>query len=414
MTRKELYERALSFILTAHSQLIPGTDPYLDIEDYIVNEDMDMAANALLAAPNIPITLKPFLLSISSTFSQANKEDDIIPEYDIIELFKPLSSTQKYQRDFYYRGAGLSVVESSFLYPDDNTVAYNEDIWLTLQNVLLIDALREDLINRLARGRESGYLIGFNKGALGYPVATADADVDRENLYAFALASSLKDHRKLEIKDDLKYNNTLLALHAFNYNYKIVYQQYYDIVDVIDEWLHADDILVAFTKMYQIVEYIVYRKQMYSIVNSSSLKQSFLRGVKTMTKNYEDTERVSVTKGIKALFSGIRPSILNIRAAQVFIGEYFGKSKTGNLYLCDTTPVNDMDDSIARFIYDMRCSIVHNKEAELHITYSNYEIYRSVIPLAVEVHDAMMVKIWDLLNTENNGIEYNKKQLDLY
>ena len=41
------------------------------------------------------------------------------------------------------------------------------------------------------------------------------------------------------------------------------YNQYIDIYDVISEWNDCKDVLSAFLKMYQILEYIVYRKELH-------------------------------------------------------------------------------------------------------------------------------------------------------
>lgn len=99
---------------------------------------------------------------------------------------------------------------------------------------------------------------------------------------------------------------------------------------------------------------------------------------------------------------------------EAVIFDYFGKTKSGGKYLHSGLVLNDRDKAISRFIYDMRCSIVHNKEAEFHIAYTNYTEYKNVIPLAIEVHDQIMNKIWKLLNQIGNGIEYDKKEIELY
>lgn len=83
-----------------------------------------------------------------------------------------------------------------------------------------------------------------------------------ENLYAFALASSMNNKDSIEVPQELVFSwgtNPILA--SFDYNKNIVYKEFYDIYDVFNDWLHATDILTAFIKMYQIAEYMIYRSQ---------------------------------------------------------------------------------------------------------------------------------------------------------
>lgn len=412
MKRKNLYKRILTKILTVYSGLAAASPEYQDVEDHIDNENMDDAASSLLVAPNLKKTFKPLLLTIQDVYNNANKEDNLSSEYTTIELFRNIED--KYKRSFFYRGQGLTVIMSEYIFPSDTDQRYDDSLWMSLQSILLDNHKFGEFLDYVNQGNVKGYCIGFNKILLGYPRGLSLSKISRDELYSFALSATSNSKMPQPIHDDLKYDIALLPFNPYVFKYKICYQQYYDILDVINEWLYSKDILTAFLKMYQIVEYIVYRKQMYHVVNVSSMKQSFLRSMKTTNKNFEDNERVSVIDGVKKLFPGIRPNVASISKAEVFIGEFFGKTKNHNLYLSTTTPAAEMDGAIARFIYDMRCSIVHNKEAEFHITYSNFDIYKDVIPLAKEVHDAMMTKIWDFLNTENNGIEYKKKQLDLY
>lgn len=75
----------------------------------------------------------------------------------------------------------------------------------------------------------------------------------------------------------------------------------------------------------------------------------------------------------------------------------------------------DKSKALARFIYDMRCCIVHNKEAEFHISYNNYEEYKNVTPLLKEVHKLLAKKVWDLMNQPGSIISFeNERYIDLF
>ena len=188
------------------------------------------------------------------------------------------------------------------------------------------------------------------------------------------------------------------------------------IYDVINDWLHSEDILSAFLRIYQIVEFLIYRQQMSEIIKVSTIKQSFLREVKNLNKRFETGERATIVENIPIVFGSLTAATANINSAEPFIKKYFGKNKKGtHAYLFSTLNANEKSKGIARFIYDIRCSIVHNKEAEFHISYNNYEEYKEVLPLLKEVHDQLANKIWTLMNTPGSCISYeNERYIDLF
>lgn len=73
-----------------------------------------------------------------------------------------------------------------------------------------------------------------------------------------------------------------------------------------------------------------------------------------------------------------------------------------------------LNKSIAKFIYDTRCAIVHNKEVEIHITYFNYDEYSAIIPLMKKVINGISKRIITLINTSESEITFTKDHLELY
>lgn len=203
-------------------------------------------------------------------------------------------------------------------------------------------------------------------------------------------------------------------LSALTYDKKVKYIEYYDIFDVFNEWLHAKDILTAFTKMYQVAEYMIYRSQMVEIISRSEIKQSFLRETKNLSDRYRNGERNTIITNFPNLFYGFTLDPAQVNMSWPFIDKYFDKSGSGNHYLDCSKPQNEFDKGVARFVYDVRCSIVHNKESEFHIQYNNYEEYKSIVPLLISINKQMAEKIITIINTLNSPIHYGKKSLDLY
>ena len=73
------------------------------------------------------------------------------------------------------------------------------------------------------------------------------------------------------------------------------------------------------------------------------------------------------------------------------------------------------DKRIAKIVYNLRNSIVHNKSTELHSSYGNIDDYKDVIGLMDLLIRKLEPKIIDIINDPSNNIlEYDGKKMDLY
>ena len=264
----------------------------------------------------------------------------------------------------------------------------------------------------LRKEKSDTYIIQFDKTAIGLNKNEAG---NLENIYAFAFAASLNAKKKIDIPGELQYSWGDTPIFAsFSYDKNIVYKEYYDIYDVFNDWLHATDILTAFLKMYQIAEYMIYRSQMTDIVNRANIKQSFLRETKALSSKYTEGERSMIINTFPRLFNDFHLNNAEVINSWTFVDKYFGKSKNGNHYLDTSKPQTEIDTGVARFIYDTRCSIVHNKESEFHILYNNYDEYKDIVPLMVSINNIMAEKILEILKTVRPAIHYEAQTLELY
>lgn len=412
MVRLNLYKRILKYILTDFSGLAATDALYQDVDDYIMADDVDNAANNLEAAPNLPDALRPLLISICNT-DAAELHNDIQTDFKKILLYKKWGELKRYERCFYYCSPNLFVMDANFLYSHNNNEKYSQQIWLYLEKLCIKQKDREDFIRGLVHQQKHSYLLAYNKVALGYAV---NATVHQEELFSFALSASLHDKMPIKFRQELSYDTRALALPNYQYNKAVTYLQYYDIYDAVNDWLHATDLLSAFLRMYQIVEYLVYRQQMSDIINISTIKQSFIRSVKNLNKRFDGNERGTIIENIPKIFGSLSANPINIGKAEGFVGKYFGMDKSHTrAYLYSGIRPNDLTPALARFIYDTRCSIVHNKEAEFHISYNNYEEYKDIVPLMREVHNQLAKEIWNIVNTPNSSISYeNSRKIDLF
>ena len=414
MDRLALYKEILSYILTNFSGLDPATDDYKDVSDYIDADDPIEAANLLLPQPTLPSVYHPWLKSVIEYSSPASLSKEIAPRYDRTVLLAKLNKNQKYRRKFYYCDRNLFVVDTERFFRQISTLPYPPNLWMGIEQLCLVQSSRERVLDMLQNnGTPDTYCMAYNKGNLGY---LKNARVINDELYSYGFAASIQNKDAIEVHPRLLVDLPKLKLSAFSYNKNVVYQQYYDIYDALNDWLLSKDILTAFLNLYQVAEFLIYRYQMSQIVKVSTVKQSFLREIKTMNKSFETGERKAITTTIPKLFPNLTATAPHIKKAEAFIKKYYESNSVGaRAYLNDTLTGANLQNAFAKFIYDTRCAIVHNKEAEFHISYNNYDAYKSIIPLMKDIHNSLADKIWLLINDPTADVSYvPHRYIDLY
>ena len=412
MKRLTLYKDLFGFILNNYSGIPKGTEDYYDIQDYLDSDNVTYALSKLLTTGTLYSEIKPLLLTIQENIDNSNINiDDDVYNRGKIKMFEK-HSDKRYSRCLNYFDNSLRIIETSTLYKNSNET-YSLECLLFIESIVVDKNRQKKLLKELIRKeQENTYIIEVDKSGLGLTKTEAN---NFENLYAFALASSMNTKDSIEIPQQLVFSwgtNPILA--SFDYNKNIVYKEFYDIYDVFNDWLHATDILTAFIKMYQIAEYMIYRSQMVEIVNRANIKQSFLRETKNLSAKYVKSERDTIIANFSKLFNSFSLNPGEVTASWSFVDQYFGEANGGGHYLDTTKPQNNIDKGVARFIYDTRCAIVHNKESEFHIQYNNYEDYKDIVPLMRSINDIMAKKILEIINSLTPLIHYKSQKLDLY
>lgn len=412
MKRLTLYKDLFGFILNNYSGIPKETDDYDDVQDYLDSDNVTYALSKLLTTGTLYSEIKPLLLTIQENIDNSNIDiDDDVYNRGKIKMFEK-HSDKRYSRCLNYFDNSLRIIETSTLYKNRNET-YSLECLLFIESIVADKNRQKKLLKELLRKEQKNtYIIEVDKSGLGLMKTEAN---NFENLYAFALASSMNNKDSIEIPQELVFSwgtNPILA--SFDYNKNIVYKEFYDIYDVFNDWLHATDILTAFIKMYQIAEYMIYRSQMVEIVNRANIKQSFLRETKNLSVKYVKSERDTIIANFSKLFNSFSLDPRKVTASWSFVDQYFGEANGGGHYLDTTKPQNNIDKGVARFIYDTRCAIVHNKESEFHIQYNNYEDYKDIVPLMRSINDIMAKKILEIINSLTPSIHYQSQKLDLY
>lgn len=403
MTRADLYEKILKTILDEHASIINKHD---EIED-------ELSLNGIYDALSIAKAddgLKKNNLGnlISSMDCKINEEE--IPDYNDLSISIKQYENISNKRNFIWHSSDFSVINCENFFQNNST--YDEKIMLVIEQICYDEQNRKSLLSYFTTNGDGGtndYCIICNKAK--YP------SQNEWILYMYGLCSYLNNGDKLSIDNNLNYHQNFYNSN-FSYKNNVQYNQYIDIYDVISEWNNCSDVLSAFLKMYQILEYIVYRKGLVEIVRGANIKQSFVRQIKGLDKRFSNNERETFKNGLKDIFPSFNGTITISITPDIedFCKKYYPLTNGGTTYLTQAN-INDsaqVDSCISRFIYDTRCAIVHNKESEFHITTINSSEYAAIIPLMENILKVVGERLLDVINDANNKIVFSESVLKLY
>lgn len=210
--------------------------------------------------------------------------------------------------------------------------------------------------------------------------------------------------REYERDSQLNYHKENKFAGTIPYIKENMYSQYYELFDLISESHYCDDVLRRYLNMYQIIENMCYRRHLAKISRGS--KRGFVRHSIAIASRANKNETDEIVKGIMELFPGIKDviAVSDIRPYDPFLEREYGIANGGH-----------GDKKVAKIIYNLRNSIVHNKSTELHFSYGNFEEYKDVIELIYLLIEKLEPKIINIINDPNNTIlEYDGKKMDLY
>lgn len=219
--------------------------------------------------------------------------------------------------------------------------------------------------------------------------------------YGYMLYANSKEYER---DSQLNYHKENKFAETIPYIKENKYSQYYELFDLISESHYCDDVLRRYLNMYQIIENMCYRRNLAKISRGS--KRGFVRHSIAIASRANKNETDEIVKGIMELFSGIKDviAVSDIRPYDPFLEREYGIANSGH-----------GDKKVAKIIYNLRNSIVHNKSTELHFSYGNFEEYKDVIGLINLLIEKLEPKIINIINDPNNTIlEYDGKKMDLY
>ena len=231
---------------------------------------------------------------------------------------------------------------------------------------------------------------------------------------------------KFEVPELLKIANGIIST-SLQYNDTAKYEQFLDVNDVLNEVKHADDALTRFLKVYQVLEQLAFRKEFINLIKEHEVNHHpIVRSIQSVTDSFKQDEKnifkelfkeefkelyniIDVPDGYHK-YTNVEPTCLNI-ASRNKIQDLYNIQADGSRP--DKPYYNPTQ--MADIVYQIRCSIVHNKETELHFTYNNISDYEDIIDLINVLSTNLSEMIVSLINDgANTPLTYNKKTLTLY
>lgn len=401
-TGRETVKELLKFVHTHYTLTIP------DFNDSIDNDllSTDQAISDLKLEGTVPLVIKNLLDCLQEINLSTQFMIDQFPVGTRIEIIDfNTGDYRKRNRPFAISDGQFGYLSSKYLLKPNpiSTIVYDSEGYRTL-----IDFLGSAIILP-----ELNLLIDFitvletndtNKGIL---VHKFDHLHPSPSIYSYLFFQKLIQGGKIDIDPTLFYTGNHGAVVTLN---NVVYQQYFELFDIINEVNHSNEIITRFLKVYHMLEYLVYRVELVKVEEKARLNRTFIREIHGLAgKGSAEKEFEIFKKNFPKIFNA------EIAAGYFNLGDLspdqvtFLKNKFGLDQYTATT-----NGDVCRLIYILRNSIVHNKESEFHMTTTNPDEYIDMIPLLIVLIEKLERIIFDKISADVPSISYQSRSIELY
>jgi hypothetical protein len=202
------------------------------------------------------------------------------------------------------------------------------------------------------------------------------------------------------------------------------YAQFSDVIHILGEYLDRSDVLAKYLSMYHVVENFMIKSQIVKLERKANGTMFSIRDFRRLNKAVDISEVNAIDKLVKSIFS-LPYSTGNFgdfafSSWQNFLTAQAASILEINNFLLNLIGSNQVINSVAQFInyfstliYQMRCSIVHNKETEFHI--SN-ETYSAGCRLVMEQYLLPMLEefVFLAMAEDNDVVWYRSNSITLW
>lgn len=393
MKRSEIYKAILEDAFKRmHDEKLIDDDAYDDVIDYISSGEFGN-----IECESLHAIYKPIVKAIVGWDGSNDKEINV---GDKVYYETAAGEQLDYYREIsvYSESSKYALISVANLYDDVQANKVNsfllnvEFIWSAISGDN--DAMKE-FWDRCSEKQENSFYIITDENL------SSNEEIWNAYSYGHMLYANSKEYER---DSQLNYHKENKFAETIPFIKENMYSQYYELFDLISESHYCDDVLRRYLNMYQIIENMCYRRHLAKISRGS--KRGFVRHSIAIASRANKNETDEIVKGIMELFPGIKVVIAasDIRLYDPFLEREYGIAICGH-----------GDKKVAKIIYNLRNSIVHNKSTELHFSYGNFEEYKDVIGLIYLLIEKLEPKIIDIINDpRNNKLEYDGKKMDLY
>lgn len=408
MTIGEVYLEIVKLVKTIEN--ISNTDLDDAILEGIIGESLTLLRNNTRNAFVINFVQQ---LAVRYGIDEADGvlKDEFDLKGDVYTIDFASANFQHIKRSFFYNGMDFKFLSINFcenINQKDVVYKYMLDFILEacVLRILNTQDCSDVLISFFRQNKDAGFLI------------TRVPTLEIEKTYLFAYVKTLNSGQYITLNPNLKYSRTPLS-NTLNFNDSFDYRQYLEIYDILYDLVSAQDVLTRFLKLYHLIEFLAYRMELKEIVARTSTK-SFYREISALSQKVKD-ERVTVAKNFEILLDTYKTDIISVfnslstDQCNFIINELRIKIASmdpnrRSTKISDKFTIKE----IAEFIYNVRCSIVHSKDTELHFTISNHEAYELILPLLKDLIPVLEEKLMEIITSKDIKIKYDRQEIKVY
>lgn len=202
------------------------------------------------------------------------------------------------------------------------------------------------------------------------------------------------------------------------------YAQFGEVVQIMGEYVERKDVLSKYLSIYHVIENFMFKYPIVKLERSRSGVMFSIRDFKSLYKAVETKEQEAVISLMKVAFA-LPFNAINIGQEIYQLWAAFITAQTPNLGDIDDflsrldvkrSSVNSLPTFVTFFstaLYRIRCSVVHNKETEYHISSENYSAGCRLV-LEEFYLPALEELIFLLLSKENDVVWYKSDSIKLW
>lgn len=381
-----------------------------DFEEKLIADENILEASKILQSITTNSHLKAFV-SIIENIIGVNPDNFLTTPYTntgVAEIVNFNTGALKGRnRNFFFSDVNVGFASTLSLFENSPITDFSSTQYLLLWKQIeyyierILSSTKDlDPLFQIIETRDKNFGILINKSGV---------IADTKRLFSYIYLNALNFEGKLSLDNELKYSNRTINP-TLTINPITTYEQYIDVLDVMNEVNHTDDIVNRFLKIYHVLEYLTYRVTLSKIVSQVEQSKSFIRKIIQLSDKIKKSESEVFVTNFAKLFQGKEAALTTKLNPHL---NPTNRAEIKELYLDKTFDPNILKHN-AELIYGIRCSIVHNKESENHISISNPMDYKNLIPIIRAYIELLEELIIEKVSVNDPLIQYSKEQLNFF